>query len=111
MSNQLYIISSSSIAPPIAGKVPKFSIFSEETSQKGKVSFEQWVFEVKRALQSHLETLLCKNIVHSLLGAMADLVQNLDLHAPMSPMIEKLELIYGTMTSFNILMQKFQKLQ
>ena len=38
-------------------------------------------------------------------------VHYLGLQAPVSEIINKLELIYGTLASFNILMQNFYKLQ
>ena len=42
---------------------------------------------------------------------MADLVWYLGLHAPVSDIINKVELIYGTVTSFDILMHNYYKLQ
>ena len=42
---------------------------------------------------------------------MADLVWYLGLHAPVSGKINKLELMYGTVASFDVLMQNFYKLQ
>ena len=42
---------------------------------------------------------------------MADLVWYLGPHAPVSEILNKLELIYGTVASFDILMQNFYKLQ
>ena len=61
-------------------------------------------------MQSHTEATLREGIVNSLWGATADLVQYLGLHAPVSDIINKLELIYGTIASFNILVQNFYKL-
>ena len=40
-----------------------------------------------------------------------DLVQYLEPHALVSQIIEKLELVYGTITFFNMLMQNFHHLQ
>ena len=62
-------------------------------------------------MQSHKETTLREGIVCSLWGAMVNLVQYLGLHAPVSYIINKLELVYGTIASFDILMQNFYKLQ
>ena len=61
-------------------------------------------------MQSHTEAALREGIVHSLWGAMADLVQPLGQHAPVSQVINKLELMYGTIALFDILIQKFYKL-
>ena len=58
-----------------------------------------------------MEVTLREGIVQSLHGTTADLTQYLGLHAPVSEIINKLELIYGTVASFNILMQHFYKLQ
>ena len=52
-----------------------------------------------------------KGIVWSLHGATADLVWYLGLQAPVSDIINKLELIYGTVAFFDILMKNFYKLQ
>ena len=57
-------------------------------------------------MKSHTEASL-EGIVHSSQGAAADLVQYLGLHAPVSHIINKLELVYGTVASFNIPMQNF----
>ena len=51
-----------------------------------------------------------KGLVHSLWRAMADLVQYLGLHAPVSDIINKLELVYGTIATFDVLIQNFYKL-
>ena len=42
---------------------------------------------------------------------MANLVQYLGLHALVSEMVTMLELVYGTMASFDILMQNIYELQ
>ena len=55
-------ISHSTVASQIVGKMPKFSIFSEGSIQKGEVSFEQWAFEVKSVMQSHKEVTLWDEI-------------------------------------------------
>ena len=99
-----------SVAPPIAGKTPNFSIFSGKTAQK-RGSFEQWVFLGENCIKSHSETTLSEGTVHSLWGAVVNLVWYVGLHAPVFQMIEKLKLMYGTIASFNILMQIFLRLQ
>ena len=63
-----------SVTSQVVGKVPKFSIFSEDPTQKREVLFKQWVFEVKSVLQSHTEVTLREGKVWSLCQAMADLV-------------------------------------
>ena len=66
---------------------------------------------MKSVMQSHTEATLKKGIVCSIHGAVADLVWYLGLQASVSEIINKLECIYGTVASFNILMQHFYKLQ
>ena len=63
-----------------------------------------WIEEVKSLMQSHTEVILREGIVPSLCGSAADLVQYLGPQAQMSELINKIELVYGTMASFNILM-------
>ena len=91
--------------------MPKFSIFSGDSNHKGDISFEQWVFEVKRVMQAYTEATLRNGLVWSLHRTMADLVWYLGLQAPMSEIINKLEHLHGTVISFNILMQYFYKMQ
>ena len=79
--------------------------------QEGEVSFEQWVFEVKSVMQSQIEATLMEGMVQSLHWAVADLVWYLGPQALVSEIINKLELVYGTMASFDILMQNVYKLQ
>ena len=92
-------------------KAPKFSLFSEDFTQKGEFVFKQWVFKVKSVMQSHTEAALREGIVCSLQGVTADLVWYLGLHAPESEMINKLELMHDPVISFNVFMQNFYKLQ
>ena len=51
------------VASQVVGKMPKFSTFSGDSTQKGEVSFEQWAFEVKSVMQSHTEAPLREGIV------------------------------------------------
>ena len=97
--------------PQVVDKTPKFGIFSANSTQKGEVSIEQWAFEVKSVMQIPTEVTLREGIVLSLHGAVADLVWYLGPQTPVSEIINKLELIYGTVGSFDILMQYFFKLQ
>ena len=87
--------------------MPNISTFSEDPTWKGEVSFEQWVFKVKSVMQSHTEATLLEGMVWSLCRATANLVQYLGQQTLVSEIISKLELVCGTMVSFDILMQKF----
>ena len=90
-----------SVTSQVVGKMPNLSTLSGDSTQKGEVSFEQWVFWVNIVMQSHTEVTLWEGMVQSLHRAMADLVQHL------GPSIRnyKLELVHGTIISFDILMQ------
>ena len=46
-----------------------------------------------------------------MIGAVADLTKFLGPHTPVSQMIDKLELVYGTVASFDILMLNVYKLK
>ena len=61
-------------------------------------------------MQSYTEGILREGIVYLLWGAVADLGHYLGPHAPVSEIINKLELLYGTIASFHVLIQKFYKL-
>ena len=56
-------ISCPSVASQVVGKMPKFSTFSKDSTQKGEVSFEQWAIEVRSVMQSHMEATLREGIV------------------------------------------------
>ena len=52
-----------SVASQVVGKMPKFSTFSGDSTQKEEVSFEKWAFEVRSVMQSHTEVTLREEIV------------------------------------------------
>ena len=81
--------SCSSVTSQVVVKMPKISSFSEDPTQKGEVSFQQWVFEAKSVMQSHTKVILWEGMVSSLLRAMANLVQYLGLQALVSEIINK----------------------
>ena len=62
-------------------------------------------------MQSHTEAILREGIVDSLWGATADLIQYLGPHAPVSHVLDKVELMFDTIASFDVLMQNFYKLK
>ena len=74
MSEPQHKISCPSITSEVVGKMPKISTFRRDPNQKGQVSFEQLVFEVRSVMQSHTEAILWEGMVQSLCGATADLV-------------------------------------
>ena len=74
MSETQHEISCPSVASQVVDKIPKFSTFSADPTQKGEVSFQQRVFEVRSVMQIHTEVTLQEEIVQSLHEATADLV-------------------------------------
>ena len=58
-------------------------------------------------MQRYTEATLQEGMVQSLCRAMANLVWYLGLQALVSEIIDKLELVYSTVASFDILMQNF----
>ena len=62
-------------------------------------------------MQSHTETTLREGIVWFFYRAAADQACNLGPQAPVAEVINKLELVYGPLAYFDILMQIFYKLQ
>ena len=103
-------VSCPSLASQVVGKMPKCGTFSVESTKKKEVSFEQWAFEVKNVMKSHTVATLREGLVWSLYGVAADLVSYLGSQAPVSEIIDKLELVCSTMASFDILMQNVYKL-
>ena len=55
MSEPQHDFSCPSVASQVVSKMPKFSTFSGDPTQKGEVSFEKWAFEVMSVMQSHTE--------------------------------------------------------
>ena len=91
--------------------MPKISTFIGDPIQKVEVSFEQWVVKVKSVMQSRTEVTLLSGMVQFLCKAVANLFWYLGLHALVAEIIKKLELVHGTVASFDILMQNVYKLQ
>ena len=91
-------------APSLSGRAATFSIFSEEGVQKGGVLFNQWIFKVRSSLRNYYRTTSWESINYFLCGAAADLVCCLGPNDPVSHTFDKLELMYGTVASCDIIM-------
>ena len=50
VSDPQHNISCPSVAPQVVHKMPKFSTFSGDPTQKGEVSFEQWTFKIRSVM-------------------------------------------------------------
>ena len=87
------------------GKVPKINPFSgSEVVGKGEVSYAQWAYEVKTLQPSYGENLLREGILRSLKGTAADLVRYLGPQASLQKILDKLETVYGAVSTFDQLM-------
>ena len=86
--------------------IPKLSAFSGERV-KGEVSFEQWNYELQTLRKTYSDSALREGIQHSLRGAAADTVRNLGPDVPLDIIIKKITIVYGSVKSFDLLMQDF----
>ena len=90
---------------------PKISMFSGDAAPgKTKVSYEQWSHEVQCIKDHYPESVVCESIMQSLKGAAVDMAHYMGPTAGVSDILEKLSVIFGTVTSFDVLMQNFYKI-
>ena len=69
--------------------IPKLSAFSAEMA-KGKVSFEQWSYELQTLCKSYSDSALREGIQHSLRGPAADAVCNMGPNVPLDMIIKEI---------------------
>ena len=87
---------------------PKISAFSGNVAPgKTEVSYEQWSHEVQCIKDHYPELVVRESITRSLKGAAADLACYMGPTAGVSKILEKLSVIFGTVASFDVLMQNF----
>ena len=90
---------------------PKISTFSGKAApSKTEVSYEQWSHEVQCVKDHYPESVVCESIMQSLKGAAADMARYMGPTAGVSDILEKLSVIFGTVASFDVLMQNFYKI-
>ena len=77
---------------------------------KTKVSYEQWSHEVQCIKDHYPESVVRESIMWSLRGAVADMACYMGPTASVSEILEKLSVIFGTVASFDVLMQNFYKI-
>ena len=76
---------------------------------KAEVSFKQWNHEVQ-CIQDHcLKLVVWESIVRSLKGAVADMAQYMGPTASVTEILQKLTVIFSTVTLFDVLMQNVYK--
>ena len=89
---------------------PQINTFSSKAMlEKTEVSLEQWYQEVQCVKDHYPKSVVWESIVRSLKGAAADMARYLDPTASVSHILQKLTVIFGTVASFDILMQNFYK--
>ena len=90
---------------------PQKSTFSGDVAPgKTEVSYKQWSYEVQCIKDHYLESVVRESIMRSLKGAAADMARYMGPTAGVSKILEKLLVIFGTVTSFDMLMQNFYKI-
>ena len=90
---------------------PKISTFSGDVAPgKTEVSYKQWSHEVQCIKDHYLELVVRESIMRSLKGAAADMAHYMGPTASVSKILEKLLVIFSTVTSFDMLMQNFYKI-
>ena len=90
---------------------PKINTFSGDiTPGKTKVSYKQWNHEVQCIKDHYPESVVWESIMRSLKGAVADMARYMGPTACVSDILEKLSVIFGTVASFDVLMQNFYKI-
>ena len=89
---------------------PRINTFSSKvTPGKTEVSFKQWYHEVQCIKDHYLESVVQESIVRSLKGEAADMARYMGPTASVSDILQKSMVIFGTVQSFNVLMQNFCK--
>ena len=90
---------------------PKLNTFSGNvTPGNMEVSFEQWNHEVHCIKDHYPELVVQESIMRSLKGAAADMALYMGPTAGVSNILENLLVIFGTVASFDVLMQNFYKI-
>ena len=89
---------------------PPINTFSAKAMPgKTEVTFEQWYHEVQCMEDHYPESVVWESIVRSLKGAVADMARYMGPTASVSNILQKLTVIFGTVVSFDILMQNVHK--
>ena len=76
---------------------------------KAEVSFKWWYHEVQCVKDHYPESVVQESIVQSLRGAAADMAWYMGPTASIREILQKLMVIFGTVASFDVLMQNFYK--
>ena len=86
---------------------PRINTFNGEAMPgRTEVSFEKWYHEVQCVKDHYPESVVQECIVQSFKGAVADMAWYMDPTASVREILQKLTVIFGTVASFDVLMQK-----
>ena len=89
---------------------PGINTFSgDATLGKTEVLFEQWYHEVQCVKDHYPESVVWESIIRSLKGAAADMAWYMVPTTRVAHILRKLSVIFGTVASFDVLMQNFYK--
>ena len=89
---------------------PRINTFSDKAMPgKTDVSFEQWNHEVQCVKDHYLESVVWESIVRSLKGGVADIARHMSPTASVFNILQKLTVIFGTVASFDVLLQNLYK--
>ena len=90
---------------------PKISTFSSDMAPgKTEVSYKQWSHKVQCIKDHYSKSVVRESIMRSLKGSVADTAHYMSPTTSVSEILEKLLVNFGTVASFNVLMQIFIKL-
>ena len=76
---------------------------------KTEVSLEQWYHKVQCVKDYYPQSVVQESIVRLLKGAVADIAQYMGPTSSVTHILQKLTIIFGTVASFDVLMQNFYK--
>ena len=99
----------STLATRLQLGTPRINFSSEALLEKTEVSFEQWYHKVQCVKDHYLESVVKESNIRSLKGAVADIAWYMGPTTSMAHILQKLAIIFGTVASFNVLMQNFYK--
>ena len=89
---------------------PRINMLSSDaTPGMTKVSFEQWYHEVQCVKDHYPESVVWESIIRSLKWAAVDMVQYLGPTATVAHILWKFSVIFGTVASFDVLMQNIMR--
>ena len=94
----------------ILNKIPGIPCFLDTKREKDTVQFEQWYHAVSNARRNFNEQLVRSAITKSCVGDVADAICCLLPGATMDDIHEKFKWLYGSVESFDTLMQEFYRI-